>query len=156
MKYLLLVAALVVGVPLALFIWMKRTQDAALKKALRAVLITLGALAALLAVLLGMFLYEVDYKRYPVAAWTSPDGAWELAAVQLGEPGFPFGPASCALELRRGGRLAARRDVTVSNDGGDARPEDFAVTWAPDAVTVIVSGEEQEDETWVISFEGAK
>ena len=64
-------------------------------------------------------------------------------------------PVLCILILLAGYKYRteyARKDFAQFNDGKWAKSEDFKVSWTPDSVQVLVSGEEQEDALYILKF----
>ena len=118
-----------------------------MKTALR-VLLVLLVLAA------GGFVYRTEYRTEVLCTVPSPDGAYELTVLSVGDPGFTNGDASCRLVLRARRRQICRCDVSVANDGGPARVEDFSAAWYGDRVCVTVHSDEREDQLLSLCFDG--
>lgn len=117
----------------------------------------LGTVTAVLigAVLLlvGCFTYVTKYRIAEIDRSVSPDGTRELLFQSVGEPDFPFGVSHARLVLRQGKRTVVKRTVEVFNDGAMLFPENWRVSWQGDRVEIILSGEEQEDASYILYFD---
>lgn len=122
---------------------------------LTAVLIAAGCFLLIVFLLVGVFLYQTEFRREELTEFHSPDGAYTLTVTSIGEPDWPFGAAHCELALKRGRKRISRPHCEVWNDGGWAYPENFAVQWDEEKATVIVSSEEALDEKYELWFDGS-
>lgn len=84
----------------------------------------------------------------------SPNGKYELSLMEIGEPAWPFGPASGRLILNEGDSTVSQTDFELRNDGCSIGSNDWAVTWNEDHVEVVLSGEEQFDEHILLYYDG--
>ncbi|WMJ90459.1 hypothetical protein [Anaerocolumna sp. MB42-C2] len=71
----------------------------------------------------------------------------------IGEPDWPFGTTHCRFDLFDGSKRIAKRPLPIDNDGSNAREDNCSITWNTNNVTIMVSGEEQEDREYVLNFE---
>lgn len=125
---------------------------------LQSILITVGIFAAIIfliaAILVGVFLYHVEFRREKLTEFHSEDGAYTLTVTRVGEPMF-FSPDYCELTLKRGRKRISQSGCEVANDGAFAHSSNFAVQWEEEKVTVIVSSEEGLDEKYELWFDGS-
>lgn len=129
-------------------------------KAGKIVLIILAAAAAFLmaawlfvgAVWSGAFNFLFPTE---IAAYPSPDGQYSLVFEQMGDPGWPFGPADVRLILKNSeGKKIGRVSAQVFNDGGNAGEWNIgSVSWNDDAVTVVLRSAEAEDQQISILYD---
>lgn len=125
-----------------------------LEKGLKIIGIVLGVLFLLAGVAFGMLLYEMYYKKTEIGQEQSADGAYALTIMQIGEPGFPFGPVDGRFTLQKDGETINTRTFTVNNDGVGLDYEDFVLFWKEDCVRIRVSGSEQEDVMYTLYYNG--
>lgn len=114
------------------------------------VLLVLRVLALTLTVAIGVLIYKADFK--PSEIVTYENGNYQVTVYQIGAPAFPFGPGKCRIVLRENGKLIAREDLELHNDGKWPYEDNFSVSWQPDRVTVTAKGEEQEDTDYILPF----
>ncbi len=114
----------------------------------------LGGILLLAGVLLGCLTYEMRYKKEVRAQSVSPNGCHTLNLVAVGEAAWPFGPADGKLVLKENGKTIAEDTFTLFDDGGSIREENWEVTWEEDMVRVVIRGEEQYPEEFVVGFDG--
>ena len=100
------------------------------------------------------FIPEVSLAEKELATYYSEDGTYQLLIYEIGEPEWPFGPATGRLVLSTENNQISKTDVDVFNDGGHTHSEDFDVSWSEDHVTVVVHGSEMPDETYILYFDG--
>lgn len=93
-----------------------------------------------------------------VATYHSPNGEYSLVFEQMGDPAWPFGPADVRLTLRnQTGKIIERVSAQVFNDGGSASKDNIAsIAWNDDAVIVVLSACEMEDNEVSIAYSKAK
>ena len=89
-----------------------------------------------------------------IAAYHSPDGEYTLVFEQMGDPGWPFGPADVRLTLKNcNDKMIGRVSAQVFNDGGNASEYNIAsVSWNHDAVVVVLRAAEMEDKEVSIAY----
>lgn len=90
----------------------------------------------------GGFIYKAEYQPHEIAVYVSDDQAHRLVVEQLGDPEFPFGDTKCRVMLTDGDRKINAAEVLVANDGTDARPDNFTVSWGGNYVSVVARGDE--------------
>ena len=126
------------------------------KPTVRVILGTLAFFNILIMILAGSFTYTTRYKIHDVASYTSPDGKYELVFQQIGDPDWPFGHTHARLVLKDESGTVARYSFDMANDGGVASPEDWKVTWREDCAEAVISGKEQNDNQYILFFDGKK
>ena len=94
------------------------------------------------------------YKTNVVASSASPDGQYELLFQQIGEPDWPFGYTHARLVLKDESKIVAKYSFDVANDGGIIDAENWNVTWKESYVEAVISGEEQNDNQFILYFNG--
>ena len=70
-----------------------------MKKHIRIVLFAICVVIGMNFLLIGCFRYAVDHRKTIRDTSVSPDGKYELTLIEIGEPVWPFGPASGRLTL---------------------------------------------------------
>ena len=106
------------------------------------------------ALLVGGFLYTTKYKISDIASSLSSDGLYELLYQSVGEPDWPFGDSHAQFVLKRNGKIITKYQFDVANDGSILYPDSWRVTWKENGAEVLISGEEQPDILYTLSFDG--
>ena len=70
-----------------------------MKKRIRIALFAICMVIGMNFLLIGCFRYAVDHRKTIRDTSVSPDGKYELTLIEIGEPMWPFGPASGRLTL---------------------------------------------------------
>ena len=70
-----------------------------MKKRIRIALFAICVVIGMNFLLIGCFRYAVDHRKTIRDTSVSPDGKYELTLIEIGEPVWPFGPASGRLTL---------------------------------------------------------
>ena len=70
-----------------------------MKKYIRIALFAICVVIGMNFLLIGYFRYAVDHRKTIRDTSVSPDGKYELTLIEIGEPVWPFGPASGRLTL---------------------------------------------------------
>ena len=70
-----------------------------MKKHIRIALFAICVVIGMNFLLIGCFRYAVDHRKTIRDTSVSPDGKYELTLIEIGEPVWPFGPASGRLTL---------------------------------------------------------
>lgn len=70
-----------------------------MKKRIRIALFAICMVIGMNFLLIGYFRYAVDHRKTIRDTSVSPDGKYELTLIEIGEPMWPFGPASGRLTL---------------------------------------------------------
>lgn len=122
-----------------------------MKKFLKIMLCIGGSLIVLIVVFWFCISYTANYKKTTCDTSVSPDGKYELTLQAVGEPDWPFGSASGRLVLKEGKDKVSETDFELYNDGGSINSSCWEVAWYEDYVEIILSGEEQSDESWVLA-----
>ena len=104
--------------------------------------------------LIVIFIDDTTFAEKELATYYSEDGTYQLVIYEIGEPEWPFGPATGRLVLSTENSQISKTDVDVANDGGHTHSEDFDVSWSEDHVTVVVHGQEMYDKTYTLYFDG--
>ena len=127
-----------------------------MKRVALSALIVLGIFLLLFLLLIGGFKYRTEYAKTEVETYYSDDHDYKLAIYQIGEPQFPFGPGKCRFVLTKDDKKINGIDILLLNDGKWPHPKNFSVSWASDHVAIVASGEEQEDITYILYYDGRK
>lgn len=109
---------------------------------------------SLILIAIGTLKYKTDYARKEINTYYSDDKTYKLVIYTIGEPEWPFGSGKCRFVLSKDGKDITNFNFKQSNDGKWATADDFNVSWFDDKVKIIVSGEEQEDITYSLFFNG--
>ena len=118
------------------------------------VIISVAIPAACILTLLAGYEYRTQYARNEIKTYYSDDHSYRLVIYSIGEPEFPFGPGKCRFVLSGEGKKIHEFDFTMYNDGKWPDADNFDVSWMSDGVRIIVNGEEQEDKTYTLLFDG--
>ena len=125
-----------------------------MKRIIRTVLCVICVVIGMNMLLAGCVYYITNCKKTLRDTSISPDGKHELTLMEIGEPAWPFGPASGRLILYEGDTQISETNFRLANDGCSISRNDWAVTWNEDHVEVILSGEEQFDEQILLYYDG--
>lgn len=124
------------------------------KSAVRIGLGIIAVLGLMLAGLIGSVTYTTKYRVNSVDSSTSQDGKYELLFQQIGEPDWPFGYTHARLVLKDELGTIAKYSFDVRNDGASVHSDSWQVIWKEDSVEVVISGKEQNDEQYILYFDG--
>lgn len=83
----------------------------------------------------------------------SSDGEYSLTMQAVGEPLF-FGPADGQFILKKGEKRISKVKFSLRDDGGNISQDTWHVTWKKNQVEIIIYGEEQNDEQFLLFFDG--
>ena len=126
------------------------------KPAVRGILGIVAAINIMIVILAGGFTYTAKYKIHEIADSTSQDGKYVLLFQQVGDPDWPFGHTHARLVLKDESGIIAKYHFDVANDGGNVHPDLWQVTWRKNCVEAVISGEEQNDNQYILYFNGEK
>ena len=124
------------------------------KPTVRAILGMVAFFIILIMILAGSFTYTTRYKIHDVASYTSPDGKYELLFQQVGDPDWLFGYTHARLVLKDEAGTIAKYSFDIADDGANARSDLCQVTWKATQVEAVISGEEQNDNQYILFFNG--
>ena len=102
----------------------------------------------------GSFTYTTRYKIHEVAYSTCQDGRYVLLFQQVGDPDWPFGHTHARIVLKDESGTITKYHFDVANDGANVHSDSWQVTWKEDCVEVAISGEEQNDNQYILCFNG--
>ena len=108
----------------------------------------------LIMILVGSFTYTTRYKIHDIASYTSSDGKYELSFQQVGDADWPFGHTHARLVLKDEAGMIAKYSFDIANDGANASPDLCQVTWKATQVEAVISGEEQNDNQYILYYNG--
>ena len=126
------------------------------KPSVRGILGILALINIMIFVLAGSFTYTTKYKIHEVSYSTSKDGKYILLLQQVGDPDWPFGHTHARLVLKNESGIITKYHFDVANDGGNVHPDLWQVTWRENCVEAVISGEEQNDNQYILYFNGEK
>jgi len=124
------------------------------KSAVRGIMGIMAAFNIMIVVLAGNFTYTTRYKIHEVAYSTSQDGRYVLLFQQVGDPDWPFGHNHARLVLKDESGTITKYHFDVANDGANVHSDSWQVTWKENCVEVVISGEEQNDNQYILYFNG--
>lgn len=101
----------------------------------------------------GIFYYLIVLKVSNVDTSVSSDGKYFLTMQAVGEPLF-FGPADGQFILKKGEKRISKVKFSLSNDGRNISQDTWHVTWKKNQVEIIIYGEEQNDEQFLLFYDG--
>lgn len=125
-----------------------------MKGIIKFVLCMIGVVIGSMSLILLCFHFAINCKKTLIDTSISPDGAYELTLIEIGEPAWPFGPASGRLILKKDDNRISQTNFELKNDRCSISSNCWAVTWNADHVKVIMSGDEQYDEQFLLFFDG--
>lgn len=108
----------------------------------------------LLIILFVGFRYRTTYAKTEIMTETSEDNQYTLKIYMIGEPEWPFGATHCRLELFKDSKRLIKYPIDIYDDGAIVHEDNFDIKWHEDNVTVTVSGSEQDDNRYILSFDG--
>ncbi len=92
-------------------------------------------------------------KRTVLLTESNDDGSMRVEIAELGDPGFPYGPAHCNARLYRNNTLVREEILNIKNDGKHASEENFSLFWQNDGAQILVTAEEEEVKTIYLPYE---
>lgn len=101
----------------------------------------------------GIFYYLIVFKVSNVDTSLSSGGEYSLTMQAVGEPLF-FGPADGQFILKKGEKRISKVKFSLRDDGGNISQDIWHVTWKKNQVEIIICGEEQNDEQFLLFFDG--
>ena len=104
----------------------------------------------MIVVLAGSFTYTTKYKIHEIVDSTSKEGKYVLLLQQVGDPDWPFGHTHARLVLKNESGIITKYHFDVANDGGNVHPDLWQVTWRENCVEAVISGEEQNDNQYIL------
>lgn len=120
----------------------------------KTVLAVIGGITVVVVLLVAALVYELSYAVSTVDTSTSPDGRYTLELQSVGEPLF-FSSANVRLILKFGRYEVSRVDTSIADDGAQARPSNWQVSWEDTGAEVRLRGSEQSDELVTMGFDGS-
>ena len=124
------------------------------KPTVRVILGMLAFFNILIMILAGSFTYTTRYKIHDVASYASPDGKYELLFQQVGDPDWPFGRTHARLVLKDETETITEYPFDIATDGANASSDLCQVTWKATQVEAVISGEEQNDNRYILLYNG--
>lgn len=123
-------------------------------KSLKKFLIAFLGIVTVLALSSCSLIYATKYKNSDIDTSASPDGKYKVAFQAVGEPDWPFGYSHARLVLENENGVIIKHQIDVANDGAMLHSNNWAVSWQDNCVQIIINGEEQRDELYVLYFDG--
>ena len=120
----------------------------------KTVLAVIGGITVVVVLLVAALVYELNFAVSTVDTSTSPDGRYTLELQSVGEPLF-FSSTSVRLVLKFGRYEVSRVDTSIADDGAQARPSNWQVSWEDTGAEVRPRGSEQSDELVTMGFDGS-
>lgn len=108
----------------------------------------------LLIILFVGFRYRTTYAKTEIMTETLEDSQYTLKINMIGEPEWPFGATHCRLELFKDSKRIIKCPIDIYDDGAIVHEDNFDIKWHEDNVTVTVSGSEQDENRYILSFDG--
>ena len=109
-------------------------------------------------VLIGLVNFGVDYYNYnlkltDLAEILSDNGSYSVMIQQVGEPKGAFGDFDVHVTVKADGEILHEFKPEIANDGKMLDWHNWQVEWNEETVTVILDGEEQEEEIFTIELQ---
>lgn len=108
-----------------------------------------------MALMVGGIRYQTTYAKTEIVKASSNDEQYTLFVYMIGEPDWPFGATHCRFDLMNDGKRIIKYTFDIHDDGANATENNFDITWEKENVTIIVSGSEQKNTFYKLSFDGA-
>ena len=105
-------------------------------------------------ILFAGYRYRTTYAKTEIMTETSEDNQYTLKIYMIGEPEWPFGTTHCRLELFKDSKRIIKCPIDIYDDGAIVHEDNFDIKWHEDNVTVTVSGSEQDENRYILSFDG--
>lgn len=121
---------------------------------LKGIFVLLIIFLAMGALLVGGLKYRTTYAKTEIMSVSSADGQYTLFVYMIGEPDWPFGATHCRFDLMNADKRITKYPFDIHDDGAIAHENHFYISWEKDNVTIIVSGSEQKDIFYRLSFDG--
>lgn len=121
---------------------------------LKGIFLLLITFLAMGALLFGGITYRTTYAKTEIMSVSSTDGQYKLFVYMIGEPDWPFGATHCRFDLMNADKRITRYPFDIHDDGATAHENNFDISWEEDYVMIIVSGSEQKDIFYQLSFDG--
>lgn len=117
------------------------------KKIIISVISVLSAVVIFIAVCIGWFIYNNEYKLTLAGTENSPDGKYAVTFQMVGNPDWPFGSTTVKITVEETESRKKLKviDTSIHDDGGILREYNWDVVWQNDSVKIILKGSEQED-----------
>lgn len=78
--------------------------------------------------------------------------SYKIKLQSVGSPVWPFGTQDGRIVFSNEKKVIEKKEFTLRNDGKGMDKSNWKVFWNEDNVTVIIMGEEKEDETYVFYY----
>ena len=135
----------------------KLSFRASLNKIMKIILKTVLAIFVVI-VLIGLVNFGVDYYNYnlkltDLAEIPSDNGSYSVMIQQVGEPKGAFGDFDVRVTVKADGEILHEFKSEIANDGKMLDWHNWQVEWNEETVTVILDGEEQEEEIFTIELQ---
>ena len=124
------------------------------KKPNKYIIIAAAIFAGIILIPLAAFRWHTNFAKTEILDYTSADGVHELIIYMIGEPDWPFGDTHCRFDLLEGGKRIIKYSFSISDDGANARAENFTIVQGDDNITVGVYGSEQGTLTFTLNYDG--
>ena len=117
------------------------------KKIIIAVISVLSTIIIFIAVSIGLFVYNTEYKLALAGTENSPDGKYTVIFQMVGNPDWPFGSTAVKVTVKEteGNKIVKVIDTSIDDDGAKLREDNWDVVWQDDSVKIILKGSEHED-----------
>ncbi len=123
-----------------------------MKKILKNVLIVIGSILILLALFLLFFMYQMNWKKTVIAEFRNEENGYEVILQEIGSA-FLFGSSDVRVILKNAkGTATDDLSTSIANDGGSLSAYNISVEWIPTGAHIILRGEEQGDESFVLQY----
>lgn len=117
------------------------------KRVIIAIISTLSTITMFIAVFIGWFVYNNEYKLTLAGTENSPDGKYAVVFQMVGTPDWPFGSTTVKVTVEEANSKKKLKviDTSISDDGGVLSEYNWDVLWQDGSVEIILKGSEQED-----------
>ena len=104
-------------------------------------------------VILAIIIFKI-IEHIPETEDTQSNGNYTVTLQSLGSPIWPFGPQDGQIILEKDDETISEIKFVLRNDGKNMSEYNWDVEWQSDKVIVTIIGEEQNDEIFILSYNG--
>lgn len=118
----------------------------------------------IIGIFVGRFIYDIGFRISDVDTVYSRDNQYEAKLQMIGEPRFPFGPATVRVQVYKNeksgkndenekSKLINEFTAEIQDDGGIPTDSSWNVRWHNDNAVITLIGCEQEDDVHEVTLD---
>lgn len=125
-----------------------------MKRRFKPLIITVFIIIAIIAIVIGSFIYQTKFRLTDVITYTSSDEGYAVSFQMVGEPEWPFGATTARVKVidktNSKNRIIKDFTVQVYDDGAALQDVNCHVEWTDGSVIITLTGSEQDDDVYSI------